>query len=271
MNKIIVYYIALGIILVLGFILPFHNIDMTIDQIIALGSSIGALGAARMTYITVCEMKQQREASYRPEMVFSRTFFESTKKPISVGAMSSLWVTKTDADGKCEMLSRFFIPLRNIGMGAAKNISVSWSFPIEKMISQVNDLAQRTSTPAYFTLENGSLSLHSDALGNRGSPWANQQQVSLDYVLPAAIQKEPTPVELPDAFILLVSAWLFLSVKNKDPNSTLEIPKITVHLEYRDIGDKRHTAVFEFKIGEAMQLDVDTTLMHGYLEPKKCG
>ena len=49
---------------------------MTIDQIIALVSSIGACLAALAALLAVLEMKRQRAATYHPELVLSQKVFE---------------------------------------------------------------------------------------------------------------------------------------------------------------------------------------------------
>lgn len=237
---------------------------MTIDQIIALSASVGAFFSAIATLLTIRQMKQQREASYRPELIFSRCYFSASKERASSDSMPTNWVQATDVEGMAGMSTMDSIPLRNVGMGAAKSISISWSFPIEEMMNHVNDLAQKTLTPAHFTLENGVLSLKSESLGARISLWKNQQQEYLDYVLPASIQKDPIHLKLPHAFMLLSSALPFLFVKDKEHKSFPEIPSLRVQLEYHDIGNKRYSVLFEIKVGLEM-ISSDGTF-NGYLE-----
>jgi hypothetical protein len=242
---------------------------MTIDQIIALSASVGGCLSAIATFLTIRQMSQQREATYLPELVLSRTLFVGSKDPILAGAMPTLWVPKTDTDGTAEVSRTFSMPLSNVGLGAAKGISVAWSFPIKEMVSQVNDLAQRTLTPAYLELKDGDLSIKSESLGSAISRWANQQHDSLDYVLPAAVQKEPVVLALPHAFVLLSSALLFVSAKDKDRKSIADMPRLMARFEYRDIGDRHHVAVFEIKL-QIIALGGEGTFIQGYLESKKC-
>jgi len=242
---------------------------MTIDQIIALSASIGACLSAIATFLTVRQMIKQREESYRPELVLSRTFFEGLKDPISQDPIPTHWVSKPDANGGGQTSPIFSLPLRNVGLGAAKAISVQWSFPIEETVNQANHLAQRTLTPAYFTLKNGILSIKSDSIGTSASLWVNQQHDSLDYVLPAAVQKEPAHLKLPHAFIQLSSALLFLFGKEKDRKLFPEIPVLKARLEYLDISNKTHTTVFDIKL-EVIVFGGGGTFIDGYLESKKC-
>jgi len=247
---------------------------MTIDQIIALSASVGTCLSAIATFLTVRQMIQQRQVLYRPELVISRTSFEGSKASIAKFSLFNYWVLKPDAEVEGErppmFFMPFFMPLRNVGLGAAKNISVKWSFPIEEMVSQLNDLAQRTLTPANFALEDGDLIIKSESLGNGISDWVNQRQDdSLGYVLPVTVQREPVHLSLPMVFTQLCSFLMFLSMKDKDQLSIPTVPAINVRLEYLDIGDKFHVAVFDIKV-QVSAVGGDGRIIHGELESKKC-
>ncbi len=242
---------------------------MTIDQIIALSASVGAFLAAIATFLTVRQMIQQREASYRPELVISRTFFEGSKDPIAKGELPTHWVTKPVANGESDSWPVFSVPLVNLGLGAAKSLAVRWSFPIEEMIEKVNDLAQRTLTPAYFDLKDGAMSIKSESLGNGTSIWRNQQQDSFDYVLPVAVSNAFCQLRLPLVFIQLSAAYLYLSAKDKDRKSIPDILPLRAHLEYLDIGDKQHSADFDISI-HIIIFAGDGSFVNGYAESKKC-
>ena len=242
---------------------------MTIDQIIALSASVGAFLAAIATLLTVRQMIQQREASYRPELVISRTLFEGSQDPITKGELPTHWVTKPATSGDRDSSPMFSVPLVNLGLGAAKSLSVKWSFPIEEMIGHVNDLAQRTLTPAYFDLKDGAMSIKSESLGGGISMWTNQQQDSLDYVLPVAVSNALSQLRLPLVFIQLSAAYLYLAAKDKDRKSIPEIPPLRAHLKYLDIGDKQHSADFDISI-QIVMFAGNGTFLNGYVESKKC-
>lgn len=242
---------------------------MTIDQIIALSASVGAFMSAIATFLTVKQMSHQRQASYLPELVLSRTIFEGTPSPIAAGPIPTHWVPKPSSESKTVVMPLFSLPLTNVGLGAAKDISVSWSFPIEEVIRQINDLAQQTLTPLYFIFEDGAVSIKSESLGSGTSFWKNQQKETLDYVLPAAVQNEPVPLKIPLAFVLLSSALLFVSSKDTNKKSAPKIPKLVARLEYRDIGNKAHTTAFEISV-QVIAHGGNGSFIHGYLESKKC-
>ncbi len=241
---------------------------MTIDQGIALAASVGACLSALATFWTVRKMSQQREATYLPELVLSRTMFVGSKNPLVAGDIPTMWVPKTGAAGMTETVLTFSMPLVNVGLGAAKNISVSWSFPIHEMVVKVNDLARRTHIPANVELKEGALSIKSDALGTQTSIWENQRQELLEFALPAAIQREPILIRVPPAFVTLSSAMLFLTAKDGGFKKIADVPLLNVEMEFQDIGDGHHVAAFSIAL-KIIALAGDGTGFHGYLEPRK--
>ncbi len=132
----------------------------------------------------------------------------------------------------------------------------------------MNQLAQRTLTPAYFTYESGQVSLKSDSLGGCTSFWKNQEKVWIDYVLPAAVQSEPVSLTLPNAYVLLCSALLFFGAKNKDAKLFPEFPVLKVSFEYLDIGEQKHQAVFDIAL-HLIAFSGEGQFIHGYLESRK--
>lgn len=218
---------------------------MTTNEIIALLASLGTCFSAIATFLTVRQIAKQREASYRPELAFSRVLVECTKDLIAAGSIPTHWTTKGE-DEKTNTQSRFFsLPLRNIGLGTAKNVSVSWSFPFESVTKQINETAQKTLSAAYFTFDKDSLSIDSENLGKSTSMWVNQKQVTLDYVLPAAITHEPVMLNLPHAYIQIVSSLLYFSAKDKKPFP--EIPPLIAKVEFYDIGEAKHSSTFNIQ------------------------
>jgi hypothetical protein len=117
---------------------------MTTDQFVALFASIGACLSAVATFLTVRQIAKQREASYRPELALSRVYLECTKDPLAQGPIPTLWAAKGQ-DGKTDpLIRRLSLPLRNVGLGTAKGVSITWTFPFEDITTQVNELAQKS-------------------------------------------------------------------------------------------------------------------------------
>ncbi len=241
--------------------------SMTLDQIINSAVVIATFVSAIGTLLTVRQMAQQREASYRPELVFSRMRFKGSQ---NAGLAGKYWDwSNSDIVEKTKASMLLSIPLRNVGLGAAKDISVSWSFPIEEMIHLVNTVAQRTLALVYLTYEKGVVSVESEKFGKGPLFWQDQSHPTLDCVLPASIQKEPDQVILPGMFMELAAIFLIIAAKEKDRTPYPEIPMLKACLKYRDIGDKSHTSNFEIKLDVLSTCESDLSIA-GFLTPKKC-
>jgi hypothetical protein len=213
---------------------------LTPDQLISLASSLGALFTAVATFWTVRQIAMQRHASYRPELTFSRTHFEATPDPV----LPTSW-----RGDSASHVSPFAVPLRNVGLGAAKAVSLAWSFPLAETVASVNEAAQRTETPVTFRLRTdryASIDMESETLGRKTSLWKNQQRASIDFVLPISVERDPINVFLPDAYVMLCSAIFFLSVREKGVGR-FEVPALTVNIKYSDIGNREHHATFSLQ------------------------
>lgn len=172
-------------------------------------------------------------------------------------------------DGKSDSLSRTFsLPLSNIGLGTAKAISVLWSFPFESVTKQVNDLAQKTLSAAYFKFEKDLLILDSENLGKSTSMWCNQKHETLDYVLPAAVHHEPVMLKLPHAYTQIVSSLLYFSIREKDRESFPEIPPLIAKFEFLDIGETKYSATFSIQF-QISTISGGGEFINGYVESRK--
>lgn len=105
---------------------------ITIDQWIALGASVGACASAFATFRTVGQMKMQREATYRPELLIESTQFQMPfRTHAETGALQKTWYTHQE-DVSEEKSPDFKLYMRNIGLGTAKDIEVIWQFDGKK-------------------------------------------------------------------------------------------------------------------------------------------
>jgi hypothetical protein len=242
---------------------------MTIDQLVAMTASIGACMSAIAAFLTVKQISKQRESSYRPELAISQTEFECISNPLTNKKIPDTWVIKNrnSQEKEIDFFKNFTIPLRNVGLGAAKEVSIKWSFPFEKTVIHVNDLAQKSLTPAYFEFKNQVLTLNSDNLGSYASMWGNQQKTKIDFVLPAPIDQMPVELILPLAYIQLASALVYFSAKTKNFDFKNEIPTLHLSLDYLDIGGKKYQSKFAIDINLSMIAN-EGEMFSGYIESK---
>ena len=100
-----------------------------ISSLIASLTAIAALVTAIATILTAREIRKQREASYRPELAFLETRVYGYASDIS-GGIPTTWSETEIADLK--QSSWYDLRLHNIGFDTAKNVEVSWDYPVSK-------------------------------------------------------------------------------------------------------------------------------------------
>lgn len=244
---------------------------MTPDQWIALCASLGACLSAVATFLTVRQIAKQREASYRPELAISRIQFQAYPDPLRGGMLPTKWTAQDTKEGETlNCVEDLALPLRNIGLGSARAVSLQWDFDVTGAVNAANELAQQTLTPAYFSTDDRFVTLKSEDLGNGSSMWENQRNVLIDYVLPASVEKSSLRVRLPHAYIQLASALVYLRFKEKEKTDFFDLPLLTASFTFSDIGGIKHSAYFNIKICPvSLSSNSEAMTMEGYVECSK--
>jgi hypothetical protein len=218
---------------------------MTTDQMISAASCFCAFLAALATFMTVSRIASQQRASYRPELAFSRVCFKASPKDTK--KLLTQWADVRDKKAPAGDL-HLLVPLTNIGLATAKDVSLRWTFPFAAAVQQANELAQNALVPVHFEIvkNSGMLVVHLDDMrAHYAAQTKYQQTESFDYVLPVSIEPTRTLVTVPSAYILLVSAIIY--IKKMESYDTL--PPINVSLEFADIAGNRYKSSFRYKIG----------------------
>ncbi len=201
-------------------------------EVISLVTSIAACLSAIAALVVVRQNYKQRTASYSPDLILVKRIvrlqpFEQT------GGMPQL----SDEDGDSQVV----VPIVNVGLGAARDLKVSWRFPIDQLISSINLLAQQSLAPEYYEHKNGFLSLKSKK--SWFVRWGSEEEI--DYVLPASTpEAPPNELPLPTAYVALVFGHYHFALhaprsdKSDSPQliDVPDLPKLKCQIDYGDIG-----------------------------------
>jgi hypothetical protein len=228
----------------------------------ALLAAVAAMFTAVGTFLTVRQIRRQMEASYRPELTFARVFL--TAEPDSPGCpLPTHWTEQprypatgtwagTTTGATITTLTPvpgwFFTNLYNVGLGAATSINVVWNFALEDMIAEINRLAQRTLTPAFYEYKNGALSLESQTWPPTTIFWENEKTASLDYLMPESTHHAAAALKIPMTYIHLFSTYLYLLFLQKDTRVTMQPFPLQIKISYGDISGRRHQVSFSLRI-----------------------
>lgn len=210
---------------------------MNISNWIALGSSIGAMIAASVALFTLLELSRQRRSTYKPDLCLLRNAFA-----VKWGAFPSSapippdWTPRRPPQHASAHIPS--IPLVNVGFGAAKKAKAKWRFDSDSMMKEVNHLAQKTFQAFYFVENDSMLTVKADGKTVYGASKADTWE--FEYVLPVSVEASGREVSLPASYVALVSAYLFLCVKDSRIFTDIKVPDIELELSYSDIGKGQH-------------------------------
>ena len=207
--------------------------SFTIADAVPLVTAIAALMSAIAALFVVLQNKQQRTSSYRPELVLVRTAM--TFRRASQGGPDWFRTSNEDDDRTISTT----VPLVNIGLGAARNVTISWDFPIEELVSSVNQLAQRAQATWYYQLKGNGSTLSARPSGI--VVFWHKSADKIDYVLPASIQLDLSQeVQIPIPYVHLIANYYALGIKADSTKGLDDPPVLKCHIEYSDIGGKEH-------------------------------
>jgi len=218
---------------------------MTASEIIALVTSIAALGSATAAFLAVKLSTKHHEASYSPAFAIARTFLSAKSDSGKMGLPVN-WAAMPKSGEINTNYLFFYIPLINIGLGAAKEINITWSFQIEMLVGDINKHASNLNLPIQFDYKHGTLSLRNNEKIISESIWEAQKNNSVDYILPVSSNPNGFNLNLPLAYIDIASTFVLLSYLDK--NSDRYTPNINIRLKYLDVGGKKHTITYELTL-----------------------
>lgn len=198
-------------------------------EIVSLVTSIAACLSAIAALVVVRQNYKQRTASYRPELVLVKT-------PVRLQRFEETSGFPHIADENIDR--RVSVPIVNVGLGAARDVKISWKFPVGQVVSSVNRLAQKALTRAYFEYKHGLLSMEPET--RWVIHWKVEREEEIDFVLPASIQQAPpNQLNLPMTYVALVFGLNHFAFKSQS-SSFPDVLPLECRLEYSDIGGAQH-------------------------------
>lgn len=223
---------------------------MSIDQWIAMISSIAGCLAAVAAFLAIRQYAKQREATYRPDIVVIRTPFKYSVE-VEDAKDVLLLAEFRNVDDKGHIRSGggwFRIPVRNVGLGAAKRVSVTWSYPFESSVAEANVLSMQVLGEELFSYKDGKLEVVAGASRGLASLWKNQRQRTYDCMHPSTDSSDQVYLTTPSSITMVVAALIRLTALCNDRPTSFEYSGIEIEFEYHDIGGKKHSVVVPLSI-----------------------
>jgi hypothetical protein len=227
---------------------------------ITIFTIISALAAVTYTIVafrTLLEIKAQRETTYRPDIIVDEGLFYIYSYKSDKGEFPVEYTyEKKNQLYHCEnfTISSFSINLFNIGLAAAKEIQIEYSFDLDKISSIINEQNKTLPADKIINIKKGNAFLEFKAAENavvRSSYHAIDSQLKreINHILPVNISSNPIKIALPTYIleihsILIYSFWMNDTKDNEFP----ELPIINLKISYFDIGNNKHSKEYELSI-----------------------
>lgn len=184
-----------------------------ITSITGMLSGLGACCSAIATFLTVREMKKQREASYLPYIDYSIPIFNSDNKNSN-------------------------LKIYNIGLGVAKNINLSIDMPLERFLPTLNSelLLYRTN----IAIENNYLKFlkRQDDNSTIIDSFSIPCTMHCNFLFPG--KENSVNINLPDYFHILFDIINDMAFNNNNNvcKSILKNISFTISMTFSDVGNK---------------------------------
>ena len=248
---------------------------MTLDQSIAVVSSIGtflaAIGAffaAFATFRTIRELsgqrremqrtreeaERQRKASYKPDLIVIGS------KEIAADGGSEAAFRKWTSEFKppTSGASGLVVRLENIGLEAAKKVSVDFYCDYSLLVRHYNEFASAAGLEDRMALEIGDNNKYAQRLIKEGTEtWSFYLPATpkaVDYILPISHGATNTMLEVPKPFVYALSSLMWVaaisgpseyrSIKTR-ASWVLGLTSLQISISYRDLGEEIHETTFD--------------------------
>lgn len=211
--------------------------NLSVNDWIALVSSIGTFLSSIFVLVTLFELRTQRKQSYMPELVIPDVCFNyNNEHPNYI----KIWMTDDDKG--------LSLKVHNIGLGVAKNIDFEWHYDIHGMIEKFYQLNCEDKGEITLDSEENRLYYIKNKETLAGSSLSIDNR-HVDFLLPYSDSAEPYNLELPNSYVCISTA-IFKNAKineifdSKEFDGTL-LP-LTLIANLKDVGGRK--IIKEFKV-----------------------
>lgn len=252
-------------------------------EIIIILSGIGTFISALIAIFTLREVKNQRLAIYKPEVLIKSFIISISKSPLIIKEEELIKYKFSDFNDysinsnnlSFEISPRYKV--ENLGFGIAKQVKCEWNFNIKKAIKMIENIMPEKYSFNYNKNLNIYFLTNSMNTEYHYSSNANIYKNVVDYIPPINIQQHFHFHTIPS--IIVFTHYLFLIFKKnllKEEGDNFNVfdfksekfPSPILKISYKDLNNKRHKRDVKFKITAVdTQIDemVDLTKEFAYL------
>lgn len=201
------------------------EVSISLTDIIALAASAAACLSAIAALVAVRQNHKQRVASYEPHLVL-------VDRILTLRAFPQLPKQAFCEEDEDEVT----VQIVNLGLGAARDLTVNWKFPGKQMISSVNRTAQRLQSPVQCKYLHRFLMLEGKHSSSSVLMYPAESRVN--FLLPVSVGEAfPVNLRIPMSYMTLVSGHYHFALR-RDSGHVSDPPKLECCIQYDDINGR---------------------------------
>src|SRR6266498_1601927 len=223
-------------------------------------AQIGTWVTILLVFFTLLEMRNQRKASLKPDLIFPESSFyvyPNFSEDWPVRLIAELCSTKSNAKAD-ENVWESSAPFKfyNVGFGVAKNIELRWIVDYDKTIQQIKDYCYQNSIPLVLQLGKDEFGEDEVVITGLISQKAHLTLYSpetdrFDYLMPVSITSEGMKSCIPSAVHSLLAIIMYLKGHYSrqhpklDSELRIDFPSMKLDVHYDDVEDSHYSKSFD--------------------------
>ena len=225
---------------------------MDLATIISIAGIVGTFITILLVYFTLREMRTQRKAAQKPDLLLPRFTvygYAVGIKDVIDFSIPRFWSHKESLDKGVIWEDSAPAKVYNVGFAVAKNIELLWQFSFVKTMQQIQDYCYQNSIPIVIQVENERLNITERGVKTVGEMPLSPMNQKFDFLMPVNVTSEGLSSTIPYALRELISTIIYLKIhaRKQKPDIPIEfeIPSMRLELDYDDLEDSHYSKAFD--------------------------
>lgn len=236
--------------------------------LISILTQLGTLVTIILVYLTLREMRNQRIASQRPDLIIldaSVTGCADNSPFDERLSLPGFWSVNKKIEDMNEFTDKWIIggiKLYNVGFGVAKNIKVRWTMEYDETIQQMREYCYENSLPLVIQIDDKGIELFEFGHLRYSIGLSSIETDSHDFLMPISVTPEGLETHVPSTLVHLSALNVYLQMqylRDGRKESSGIIPSrfhgyfLKMELQYDDVENSHYFEEFDvrFTVGIA--------------------
>jgi hypothetical protein len=212
-----------------------------------------------LVYFTLREMRNQRIASQKPDLMIPKTevYGYSAYSNDPKDDWAPLLIPRFWSKEYLKVMPQAYphtgrdVTAYNVGFGVAKNITFKWTIECNKIVQQIREYCYQHSIPIVVKTDKDTLRVAENNGETEDYPLSPEHRY--EFLMPASITSEGLLFEVPVVYAELVAILIYLKIHHSRKDTVMkelevEMPSATLELQYDDLQNLHYSKTFDVPI-----------------------